>query len=308
MKKSGKTKQSKKSKPLPKKNIPKKSKPKKEIDLSEEEPEFSSENEYMNYVGVKNEMKNDIQENFDEPFTYLMGNADNIITKSTYTKIEYENGKPVNEEHYQAESVNHKDKKGHNIAEKKEKYKNEKAGIEKISHQRLMDGEKKEKYKNEKAGIEKISHQRLMDGKGTKVIKKINLKSGDKEEHNIYKGIKEKNVKDFNKKYNTLKERVKLDEMFEEVKLLGRKRNLEQGKVLLLGDGNENKEIKEKEEKKDNKENKSKKEKSEKKVKKEDKKEKEKIKEKKGKKEEEKTKNVSKSKSKSKNKNKKNKK
>ena len=284
MKKSGKTKQSKKSKPLPKKNIPKKSKPKKEIDLSEEEPEFSSENEYMNYVGVKNEMKNDIQENFDEPFTYLMGNADNIITKSTYTKIEYENGKPINEEHYQAESVNHKDKKGHNIAEKKEK------------------------YKNEKAGIEKISHQRLMDGKGTKVIKKINLKSGDKEEHNIYKGIKEKNVKDFNKKYNTLKEKVKLDEMFEEVKLLGRKRNLEQGKVLLLGDGNENKEIKEKEEKKDNKENKNKKEKSEKKVKKEDKKEKEKIKEKKGKKEEVKTKNVSKSKSKSKNKNKKNKK
>ena len=173
----------------------------------------------------------------------------------------------------------HKDKKGHNIAEKKEK------------------------YKNEKAGIEKISHQRLMDGKGTKVIKKINLKSGDKEEHNIYKGIKEKNVKDFNKKYNTLKEKVKLDEMFEEVKLLGRKRNLEQGKVLLLGDGNENKE---KEEKKDNKENKSKKEKSEKKVKKEDKREKEKIKERKGKKEEEKTKNVSKSKSK--NKNKKNKK
>ena len=284
MKKSGKSKQSKKSKPLPKKNIPKKSKPKKEIDLSEEEPEFSSENEYMNYVGVKNEIKNDIQENFDEPFTYLMGNADNIITKSTYTKIEYENGKPINEEHYQAESVNHKDKKGHNIAEKKEK------------------------YKNEKAGIEKISHQRLMDGKGTKVIKKINLKSGDKEEHNIYKGIKEKNVKDFNKKYNTLKERIKLDEMFEEVKLLGRKRNLEQGKVLLLGDGNENKEIKEKEEKKDNKENKSKKEKSEKKVKKEDKKEKEKIKEKPEKKKEEKTKNVSKSKSKSKNKNKKNKK
>ena len=284
MKKSGKSKQSKKSKPLPKKSVPKKSKPKKEIDLSEEEPEFSSENEYMNYVGVKNEMKNDIQENFDEPFTYLMGNADNIITKSTYTKIEYENGKPINEEHYQAESVNHKDKKGHNIAEKKEK------------------------YKNEKAGIEKISHQRLMDGKGTKVIKKINLKSGDKEEHNIYKGIKEKNVKDFNKKYNTLKEKVKLDEMFEEVKLLGRKRNLEQGKVLLLGDGNENKEIKEKEEKKDNKENKGKKEKSEKKVKKEDKREKEKIKEKKGKKEEEKTKNVSKSKSKSKNKNKKNKK
>ena len=237
MKKSGKTKQSKKSKPLPKKSVPKKSKPKKEIDLSEEEPEFSSENEYMNYVGVKNEMKNDIQENFDEPFTYLMGNADNIITKSTYTKIEYENGKPINEEHYQAESVNHKDKKGHKITEKKEK------------------------YKNEKTGIEKISHQKLMDGKGTKVIRQVNLNSGDKEEHNIYKGIKEKNVKDFNKKYNDFKEKVKLDEMFQQVKLLGRKRNLDKGKVLLLGDGNEIKDNNEiKEDKKEKKENKNKKE------------------------------------------------
>ena len=276
MKKSGKTKSSKKTKPLSKKNLSKKRIPKKEMDLSEEEPEFSSENEYMNFIGAKDEMRNDIQDNFDEPFSYLMGNSDNIITKSTYTKIEYENGKPINEEHYQAESVNHKDKKGHNIAEKKEK------------------------YKNEKEGIEKISHQRLMDGKGTKVIKKINLKSGDKEEHNIYKGIKEQNVKEFNKKYNTIKEKVKLDEMFEEVKLLGRKRNLDQGKVLLLGDGNENTKIKEKEDNRNKKEKKDKKEikKEENKVKEENKikeeKEKEKVKEKGGKKKENKSKNKNK--------------
>ena len=135
MKKSGKRKQAQKTKPLPKKPASKKQKASKTLEYSEENPEFSSENEYMNYVGAKNEMIDDIKENFNEPFTYLMGNSDNIITKSTYTKIEYENGKPINEEHYQAESVNHKDKKGHNIAEKKEKYKNEKEGIEKISHQ-----------------------------------------------------------------------------------------------------------------------------------------------------------------------------
>ena len=183
----------------------------------EENPEFSSEEEYMNYVGLKNEMKNDIQENFDTPFYYLMGNSDNIITKSSYSKIEYENGKPINEELYQSESVNHKDKKGHKITEKKEK------------------------YKNNKTGIEKISHQKLLDGKGTKVIKKINFNNGDKEEHNIYKGIKEKNVKDFNKKYNNFKEKVNLDDMFQKVKLLGNKRNNEknQGKVLLIGDGKE---------------------------------------------------------------------
>ena len=184
------------------------------IDI-DENPEFSSENEYMNYVGLKNEMKNDIHDNFDEPFTFLMGNSDNIITKSKYTKIEYENGKPINEELYQSESVKHKDKKGHNITEKKEK------------------------YKNVKTGIEKVSHQKLLDGKGTKTIKKINLNNGDKEEHNIYKGINENNVKDFNKKYNSFKEKVKLDEMFQKVKLLGKKtiNDKYEGKFLLLGDG-----------------------------------------------------------------------
>ena len=184
------------------------------IDI-EENPEFSSENEYMNYVGLKNEMKNDINDNFDESFIYLMGNSDDIITKSKYTKIEYENGKPINEERYQSESVKHKDKKGHNITEKKEK------------------------YKNMKTGIEKVSHQKLLDGKGTKTIKKININNGDKEEHNIYKGIKENNVKDFNKKYNSFKEKVKLDEMFQKVKLLGNKtiNDKYEGKFLLLGDG-----------------------------------------------------------------------
>ena len=210
MKKSG------KNKKVQKNQSSKKSTAKKSIDL-EKSQEFSSENEYMNYVGLKSEMKNDIYENFDEPLYYLMGNSDNIISKSTYTKIEYENGKPVNEEHYQSESVNHKDKKGHKITEKKEK------------------------YKNDKTGIEKISHQKLLDGKGTKIIKKINLKSGDKEEHNIYKGIKENNVKDFNKKYNCYKEKVNLDEMFQKVKLLGNKRNNNKKveKMPLLGDGKE---------------------------------------------------------------------
>ena len=211
MKKSGKNKRVQKNQSSTKTSTAKKS-----IDL-EENPEFSSEKEYMIYVGLKNDMKGEIYENFDEPFYYLMGNSDNIISKSTYTKIEYENGKPVNEEHYQSESVNHKDKKGHKITEKKEK------------------------YKNEKDGIEKISHQKLLDGKGTKVIKKINLKSGDKEQHNIYKGIKENNVKDFNKEYNSYKEKVKLDNIFQKMKLLGNKRNNEkkEGKIPLLGDGKE---------------------------------------------------------------------
>ena len=51
MKKSGKTQNRQKTQ-----NPKKKSKINKHLDI-DEEPEFSSENEYMNYVGLKNEMK-----------------------------------------------------------------------------------------------------------------------------------------------------------------------------------------------------------------------------------------------------------
>ena len=279
-KKSGKVNSSKKSQPIKKPKTSKKINSKKNLELEEESPKFKSETEYMNFIGQKSEINNDIQENFNDPIYYLMGNSDNIITKSTYTKIEYENGQPINEEVYQSESVNHKDKKGHKITEKKEK------------------------YKNEKTGEEKISHQKLMNGKGTKVIKKMNLNSGDKEEHSIYQGIKEENMNDFNKKYNKFKEKVKLDEMFEKVKLLGKKRNLEKGKVLLLGDGNENKVIEEEKKPKKDKKEKNQKKKEDKKKEEQKKDEKKEDKKRENKKKEE----ISKKNSKSKNKNKKNKK
>ncbi len=47
----------------------------------EESLEFSSEGEYMSYIASKNEMENNINENFDDPFYYLMGNSDNIISR-----------------------------------------------------------------------------------------------------------------------------------------------------------------------------------------------------------------------------------
>ena len=146
---------------LIKKQKTKKPQTKKEKKVQEEEPEFSSENEYMYYVGSKDDMKNNIEENFDEPYAYLMGNSDNIVTKSTYTKIEYENGKPINEEVYQSESVNHKDKKGHNIAEKKEKYKNE-------ADLKLLAKEKINQLTNKGEGMKKINFAELLKKKNEK--------------------------------------------------------------------------------------------------------------------------------------------
>ena len=177
---------------------------------------FTSEEDYMNYVGLHNKMKNDIIEYFDEPYDYLMGDSNNIITKSTYTKIEYENGMPINEEVYQSQSAKHKDKNGHKITEKHEN------------------------YKNQLTGEEKISYQRYLDGKGTKEIKKRNLKSGEKEEHNILKGLKENDVKNFNKNYEDFKTKVGFDKLVKDSYLLGNKRNRNEIKVLAIGDGKEN--------------------------------------------------------------------
>lgn len=206
MKKSGKIKKnsnSKNSKNNPKTPI------KKETSLLK----FQTEEDYMNYVGQQNKMTNNIIEYFDEPYDFLMGNSDNIITKSTYTKIEYENGMPVNEEIYQSHSAKHKDKNGHKITEKHEK------------------------YKNKETGEEKISTQRLLDGKGTKNIKKRNVKSGTKEEHNILKGLKENDIKTFNKNYEDYKEKVGFEKLTKDT-LIGNKRN--RSKILAIGDGKDN--------------------------------------------------------------------
>ena len=179
---------------------------------------FTSEEDYMNYVGLHNKMKNNIIEYFDEPYDFLMGDSNNIITKSTYTKIEYENGMPINEEVYKSQSAKHKDKNGHKITEKHEN------------------------YKNEITGEEKISYQRFLDGKGTKEIKKRNLKSGKKEEHNILKGLKENELKNFNKSYEDYKIKVGFDKIIKDSykNLLGNKRNRNEIKVLAIGDGKEN--------------------------------------------------------------------
>lgn len=151
-----------------------------------EETKLSKE-EYLNLLGLNEEINMDINESesFNEPSEYFLGDSSNVIMKSSYTKIDFEDGKPCNEEYYQSHTMKQIDKKGHKITEKKEK------------------------YKNIKTGEEKISHQCLLDDKGTKIIKKINTKTGDKEEHNILKGIREKDFEEFNKNYYNYKEKLR---------------------------------------------------------------------------------------------------
>ena len=66
----------------------------------------------------------------------------------------------------------------------------------------LLNMIKQEAYKNSKTGVQKAAHQRILDDKGTKQIRKRNIKTGEQEEHNIFKGIKGEELDQFNESYN----------------------------------------------------------------------------------------------------------
>jgi hypothetical protein len=92
---------------------------------------------------------------------------------------------------YQTHSINQYDEKGHNIREKHEA------------------------YKNTKEGIEKLSNVKMLDGKGLKIIKEKNTKTGEKKEHNVFKGIEEKDMEKFNKDYEEYSEKNKFKKHYE---------------------------------------------------------------------------------------------
>lgn len=104
------------------------------------------------------------------------GNPGTIISKSYVSRVNYRDGKPQ-QEVYQSQAINQIGSDGRNIAEKQEAYKNS-------------------------SGIEKASHQRVLDGRGQKCIRQRNRNTGEQNEHNIYKEMQESDLDNFNKEYN----------------------------------------------------------------------------------------------------------
>ena len=91
--------------------------------------------------------------------------------------------------------------------------------------------EKQEANKNSR-GIQKASHQRILDNKGTKIIKQRNKNTGEQEEHNIYKGMNDSDLDNFNREYNDYRNKVGFErnyEMFNNMRREGNRR---------LGNGN----------------------------------------------------------------------
>ena len=120
---------------------------------------------------------------------------------SSYNNI---NGKE-HEEKYQSQSIKQMNN-GRNISECKEAYKNS-------------------------DGICKTAYQKGLDKKGEKLIREKNTKTGENKEHKILKGIKEEEVKNFEKEYNDYSEKS------------GFKKNLQCLRALNSSSGKENKKL-----------------------------------------------------------------
>ena len=97
-------------------------------------------------------------------------------------KIDYSFGQPVKES-YQSRFIRQVGDDGHRISEKQEAYKNSN-------------------------GIQKATHQRILDDRGVKLIKQRNKNTGEQEEHNIFRGMNEIDLDNFNREYNDYRQKV----------------------------------------------------------------------------------------------------
>ena len=135
-----------------------------------------------------------------------------VISKSYCSKIDYRDGQP-HQECYQSQSINQIGQDGHKISEKQEA------------------------YKNSRTGVQKAAHQRILDDRGMKQIRQRNINTGAQEEHNIFKGMKEDEMDNFNQNYNDYRNKIGFQNNYKYLKALNPyKRGKSQN---LLGNGNQ---------------------------------------------------------------------
>ena len=156
--------------------------------------------------------------------------AGTVITKSYSSKIDYRDGQP-HQECYQSQSINQIGSDGHKISEKQEA------------------------YKNSRTGVQKAAHQRILDDKGMKQIRQRNVNTGEQEEHNIFKGMREEELNNFNQNYNDYRNKIGFQKNYKYLNQMnpykrGKSQNyigngIHQGvnrnqrQPMLLGDGSE---------------------------------------------------------------------
>ena len=151
-----------------------------------------------------------------------------VISKSYCSRVDYRDGQP-HQECYQSQSINQIGKDGHKISEKQEA------------------------YKNSRTGVQKAAHQRILDDRGMKQIRQRNVNTGEKKEHNIFKGMKEDELENFNQNYNEYRNKIGFQKNYKYLNSMnpykrgksqnylgnGNHRKNINGNLLQLGDGNE---------------------------------------------------------------------
>ena len=166
--------------------------------------------------------------NFQSFFSMQGVGPGTVISKSYCSKVDYRDGQP-HQECYQSQSINQIGQDGHKISEKQEA------------------------YKNSRTGIQKAAHQRLLDDKGMKQIRQRNINTGAQEEHNIFKGMQESELDNFNQNYNDYRNKIGFQKNYKFLNAMNPKRGKSQNLIgngnprrnmrgqypLALGDGNE---------------------------------------------------------------------
>ena len=144
-----------------------------------------------NLLGDMNNEFNNMEVNLINGSNHNMrgANKGTVISQSYISKIDYSSGQPI-QESYQSRAIRQIGEDGHKISEKQEAYKNSN-------------------------GIQKAAHQRLLDNRGAKLIKQRNKNTGEQEEHNIFRGMNEEDLDNFNKEYNDYRQKVGFEKNYQ---------------------------------------------------------------------------------------------
>jgi hypothetical protein len=92
------------------------------------------------------------------------------IQRSYVSSVKYNGEGQPETESYKSQSIRQTDKDGRRIQETQQA------------------------YQNTASGLEKASHERLLDDKGHKVVKQRNTRQGEEMEHSYFKGINESKI------------------------------------------------------------------------------------------------------------------
>jgi hypothetical protein len=143
-----------------------------------------------------------------------MGNnrgAGSYIQQSYVSSVKYNKDGQPEKETYKTQMIRQTDKDGKRIQETQQA------------------------YQNSQTGIEKASHERLLNDRGHKVVKQRNRNQGEELEHNYFKGIGENDLQQFENEYNDYRGKVKFQDNYKALEGMNRRIN---SNLALSGNNN----------------------------------------------------------------------